>query len=51
MIFTGLAAIIVIGTMGFSFRPVRLPLTQANLSSFNVPLKERIGRSTASGVL
>ena len=51
MVFTGLAAIIVIGTIGFSFRPVCLLLTQDNLSSLNVLLKEEIGRSRASGLL
>jgi hypothetical protein len=42
MVFTGLAAFILIGTIGFFFRPVCLPLTQENLSSFNVPLKDRL---------
>jgi hypothetical protein len=41
-VLSGLAAIIVIGTIGFFFRPVCLPLTQDNLSSFNVPLKQRL---------
>ena len=42
MIFTGLAAIIMIAVMGYFLRPVCVPLTQANLSSFNVPLKQRL---------
>ena len=42
MVLTGLAALIVIGTIGFFFRPVCQPLTQDNLSSFNIPLQQRL---------
>jgi hypothetical protein len=39
---SGLVAIIVIGLMGFFLRPVCVPLSQDNLSSFSVPLKQRL---------
>ena len=42
MIFTGFAAIIVIGTIGFFFRPVCLPLTKDNLASFYSPTAPRM---------
>ena len=42
MTFTGLAAIIVIAVMGYFLRPVCMPLSQDNLSSFNIPLKQRL---------
>ena len=41
-VLSGLVAIMVIGGMGFFLRPVCMPLSQDNLSSFNIPLKQRL---------
>jgi hypothetical protein len=42
IVLSGLVAIIVIGLMGFFLRPVCVPLSQDNLSSFSVPLNQRL---------
>jgi len=41
-VLSGLVAIMVIGGMGFFLRPVCVPLSQDNLLSFNIPLKQRL---------
>ena len=42
MVLTGVAALLVIGTIGVFFRPVCVPLGKDNLVSFYSPTKERM---------